>query len=518
MKRPKKSKSIHPTGEVIGSVLAPGMPSEWVDTFGGRLHVTWDPDAAVTPLGQLPYFVAFLKAAGLYEPWVEECPLTYTSPNAPPKRDIVGTLVLSVLSGHRRYAHITAMRGDGVSPVLLGMEAIRSEDAVRRAFQGADTEACAAWQRRHLEWSYGLLLQEPWVLDMDTTVKPVYGHQEGAVVGYNPAKPGRPSHAYHTYFVAALRLVLEVEVQAGNRTASAHSRPGLWALLDRLGRDRWPRLVRGDCAWGQEAPMRECEERRLAYLFKLRQTGSVRRLIRQVYSRRDWEDAGQGWQGVEDRLQLMGWSQARRLIVLRRRIPGDVALVEQTTPAGQGRMVLISREDPVAAYEYAVLVTTVPETIESLAQLYRDRADAENAFDELKNHWGWGGYRTQDLARCQIMARIVAQVYNWWSLFVRLVIPTRHAEALTSRPLLLQGVGRLTRHAGQNTLTITSTHGKHRQVRTILLSLQRLFRALSATAEQLTPLARWSRLLSIMFRAFWGGRVLHPSLRPLESG
>ena len=40
------------------------------------------------------------------------------------------------------------------------------------------------------------LLSEPWILDVDTTVKPLYGHQEGAVVGYNPKKPGRPSHCY----------------------------------------------------------------------------------------------------------------------------------------------------------------------------------------------------------------------------------------------------------------------------------------------------------------------------------
>jgi hypothetical protein len=514
----KRAGTTHPTGEDISTALAVGLPPDWVDTFGGRIQVAWDPEAAVTPLGQLSYFVAFLKTAGLYEPWVEECPLAYTSPNAPPKRDILGTLLLSVLSGHQRYAHVTALRGDGVSPVLLGMGAVRSEDAVRRAFQRVEPAACARWQARHLEWSYGPLLQEPWIMDMDTTVKTLYGHQEAAVVGYNPTKRGRPSHTYHTYFVAGLRLVLDVEVQAGNRTASVYSRPGLWALLDRLGRSRWPRFVRGDCAWGQEDPMRECEERELAYLFKVRQTAKVRQLIAQVYGRREWVDAGQGWEGIEDRLHLMGWSRARRVIVLRRRIQGEMALVNRPEAGGQGTMVFIGREDPVAAYEYAVLVTTLPEAIESLAQLYRDRADAENNFDELKNHWGWGGYMTQDLSRCQIMARVVAQVYNWWSLFVRLAIPTHHAEALTSRPLLLQGVGKLTRHAGQTTVTITSTHGKHLKARKILLSVHRLFHALATTAEQLTALERWRHLLSLIFRAFLGGRLLRSPLELVESG
>ena len=73
-------------------------------------------------------------------------------------------------------------------------------------------------------------------------------------------------------------------------------------------------------------------------------------------------------------------------------------------------------------YEYAVLVTALEEDVLGVAQLYRDRADAENIFDELKNQWGWAGFTTQDHQRCQMMARLVALIYNWWSLFTRLAI------------------------------------------------------------------------------------------------
>jgi hypothetical protein len=69
----------------------------------------------VTPLGQLVFFAQYLKASGLLDPWVEECPLRLRSPNAPPVRDVLGTAVLSILSGHQRYAHINGLRGDGVS-------------------------------------------------------------------------------------------------------------------------------------------------------------------------------------------------------------------------------------------------------------------------------------------------------------------------------------------------------------------------------------------------------------------
>jgi hypothetical protein len=83
-------------------------------------------------------------------------------------------------------------------------------------------------------------------------------------------------------------------------------------------------------------------------------------------------------------------------------------------------------------WEYAALVTSLDDEILTLGQLYRDRADAENVFDELKNQWGWGGFTTQDLSRCRLLAGTVALVYNWWSLFARLADPERHREAITA--------------------------------------------------------------------------------------
>src|SRR6202035_824144 len=144
---------------------------------------------------------------------------------------------------------------------------------------GDEQEREPAWMRRHLDHCLEPLLSERWILDIDTTVKPLYGRQEGAVVGYNPKKPGRPSHCYHTYSMAGTRLVFDVDVCAGDEHASNHAAPALWALLDRKARDCWPTLLRGDKGFGNEKIMREAELRALAYLFKLRLTANVRRAI-----------------------------------------------------------------------------------------------------------------------------------------------------------------------------------------------------------------------------------------------
>lgn len=78
------------------------------------------------------------------------------------------------------------------------------------------------WLDGHLSESVASLLDVPWILDIDTTIKPLSGKQEGAIISYNPHKPGRPSHSDHTYLMAGLRLVLGVEVRAGNEHSAAH--------------------------------------------------------------------------------------------------------------------------------------------------------------------------------------------------------------------------------------------------------------------------------------------------------
>jgi hypothetical protein len=91
-------------------------------------------------------------------------------------------------------------------------------------------------------------------------------------------------------------------------------------------------------------------------------------------------------------------------------------------------------------YEYAALVTSMQDEVRAIAQHYRDRGDSENNFDELKNQWAWAGFTTHDRKRCQMMARITALIYNWWTIFMRLGIPDKHAEAVSSRPLALHGI------------------------------------------------------------------------------
>jgi hypothetical protein len=68
-------KPTHPTGEPPLAIFNPLAEAVAVETYAGKVHIEWDPDAAVTPLGQLPFFIQFLKLGGRFDPWVEGCPL-----------------------------------------------------------------------------------------------------------------------------------------------------------------------------------------------------------------------------------------------------------------------------------------------------------------------------------------------------------------------------------------------------------------------------------------------------------
>jgi hypothetical protein len=142
-----------------------------------------------------------------------------------------------------------------------------------------------------------------------------------------------------------------------------------------------------------------------------------------------------------------------------------------------------------------MLVTDVAYPLESIAQLYRDRADAENAFDELKNQWGLGGFTTQDISRCQTVARACALVYNGWSWYCRAAHPTGRLEAITSRPLLLAAVGKAASHANRTTLYLTPLHGRADVLKRLNANVGAALQHVKAAAEQFKDLDRWGCLL-----------------------
>jgi len=510
----------HPLGEVKEEQLP------WpVDTPGGRYLAEFDEEAPVTREGQLIFFAQFLHTGGRWEQFVGKSPLRYTGNRGSAVVDVLGTAALSILCGHWRYAHMNAVRGDRLNPPLLGMRGTVSEDVVRRALRRLEEAAGVGWLTGELRACVEPVLSQPWILDIDVTIKSIYGRQQGAELGHNPHKPGRPSHAYHSYFMANTRLCLGVEVLGGKQHAARHALAGLWALLDQLPRTHWPAMLRGDCGYGNEVLLQAAEARSMPCLFKLRHTAKVKTLVAQTQrAGGQWQDAGNGWEVMEATLRLSGWSRERRVVLVReapalapvgaqarrRRdhlagsLPGSEQWASSTAPWSGRIAVLVTTLDPIAYPAVA------------LARLYRERADAENIYDELKNQWGWNGFTTRHLGPCRLMANLVALVYNWWHLYVRLYDGAHHREAITSRPALLGGVARLTRHGGQRTVKVSLQHENREILVQAIALVSNTLRRFHAIAQRWAVEQRWELLLTHIFRHWLGGKWL--GSLPAEAG
>lgn len=472
-----------------------------IKTDSGTLHWDFSEHTPITLHGHLPFFAQFMQSGNLFSDWVEDCPLAYSSNNAPKVKDVLGTILLSVLSGHSRYCHSSALYGDEVAPGLLGLSKIVSHDSLSRGLKKMDADRAEEWLHAHLLHKTEPLLQHAYVLDIDATVKTVYGSQEGAEVGYNPHKPGRPSYCYHTYMIGAARLVMDVDVLPGKQTAGCYSHPGLWRILDRLPPRLHPTFVRGDIAYGNEGTMHGCEERGTDFLFKIRKSKLVKQLCLDLSKAgTPWEDAGNGWQATETQLKLSGWSRSRRVVLLRRPKKKPPAIRALPQPGLQNEFEFVE-EEALPHYDWSILVTSLDYDLRTIGQLYRDRGDCENVFDELKNQWGWGGFTTHSLTPTRIMAGIIALVFNWWNIFCRLADPSEHKEAITSRPLLQNVIGCLAKSGGKRLLHL-SMSGKHARETGLIFEKISAFLTTVSTAPQLNPEEKWTCVLKKAFQNF----------------
>jgi hypothetical protein len=88
---------------------AEGRRSVVVDSVAEAVRVEWDSGRPLRHWGNFRSSSTSLKTAGLFEAFVA----------APQTRDVLGTAMLSMLTGHKRHSHIAALRGDGVLPELL---------------------------------------------------------------------------------------------------------------------------------------------------------------------------------------------------------------------------------------------------------------------------------------------------------------------------------------------------------------------------------------------------------------
>lgn len=454
----------------------------------GGLYELKAGDDKLTAYGGLAAWEHFLERTGLVNTLAQFYPLMRTSPNATPVRDILTAFMFNCLVGGTRFAHMRRLQDDRAVAQILGISRGRlcGEDTFRRLCAPLDQQQARDWMARGEQLIYQALPQHS-IADWDSTVNTKYGEQEDTAVGYNPHKPGRRSLHPLVCSIAGTRLCLHMEWGKGNTVSATNWLEAMEKVWRQpLARERI-KLNRGDIGFGQEkiiAWHEEESEARPRYLFKLKLTKNVKRAIQAV----KWPD----WQGsptegmtqvAELDLQLSTWSKPRRVVVSRTLKPLNAGPQEDFWGLA---------EEIVHAYvtDLSVEQASAFQVIE----LYRQRADAENVFDELKNQWGFAGFSSQKAVVGECASRLLLMVYNLWSMFTRVLKDNGvHSEAVTSRYELLLIPGKVVRSGRKNTLLL-SVESRMREF--LSAAYQRLQRWLSQTAPQLVlhpePPPPWS--------------------------
>lgn len=103
-------------------------------------------------------------------------------------------------------------------------------------------------------------------------------------------------------------------------------------------------------------------------------------------------------------------------------------------------------------------------------------------------------------------------MYNWWSWYCRAAKPGARMEAITSRALLLAGVGRAVRHAGQTTLHLTPMHAAVDKLAALITNIRAALGHVRSVAEQLPKANRWKTFVDYVVAKIT--RPLPPWLPP----
>ncbi len=104
-------------------------------------------------------------------------------------------LLFSIIIGLRRISKTETLRYDHALIEMLGLDRFPDAGSLRRFLKRLPTANIREIAQLHdslRAWLFPLPEERHrLILDVDSVVLVVYGHAEGAKVGYNPKKPGR---------------------------------------------------------------------------------------------------------------------------------------------------------------------------------------------------------------------------------------------------------------------------------------------------------------------------------------
>lgn len=313
-------------------------------------------------------------------------------------------LLYPIILGLDRLETASFLRSNGTFQYLTGLPSFPDPQTLRRFLLQAPSRF---WEQMHRVNDRVLqhFIHRPdhrsrLIFDLDSTVVTVFGHQDGAEVGYNPRYRGKRSYNPLLCIEANSSYLWDTELRPGN----AGTWDGSLELLDTCFVNAPPDIreirVRADAGFGFNPVFEILESRPTQYAVVARLTPAFRRLLPGLR----YEPANRDWEITDFQHCPHGWKKARRFVVGRRFIEPEEA---ETTLFAMGR------------YVYRAWVTNLPLTPVGIWHFYDGRAEMEPRIRELREDFALRKIPTAAFAANALFLEIVRLAYNLVTAFQR---------------------------------------------------------------------------------------------------
>lgn len=326
-------------------------------------------------------------------------------------------LVYPIVLGLDRLEAASFLRSNGVFRYLTGLPQFPDPTTLRRYLHQAGPDLREQLRRLNDRLA-ATLLQHPHprsrlILDLDTTVLPVYGRHDAAVRAYNPKRRGARSYEPLVAVESASGLLWTGALRPGGNPGCDEVVPLLdhaWAMAPPSIREL---RVRADHSFYGQASLEWLEAHRAEYAVVARLTRPLRdRLLGLRYSAID-----DRWASATTQYQATTWRDKRRIIAIRKALS---EVDPQPTLFTMGR------------YAYHAYVTNLDLTPERVWRFYNDRARIELIIKELKYDYALGQLPTRRFEANALRFEILRLAYNLVVGFQTLCLPAPWASATLS--------------------------------------------------------------------------------------
>lgn len=295
-------------------------------------------------------------------------------------------LALGVLAGAKRLSHLVILRNDEALRTLFKWSSFPDETTFGRIFRLFSHKNCKELsdveaEARNKVWSkkwFGKI-----TLDMDSTVRGVYGHQQGAQRGYNPKKRGQKSYHPLLCFIAETRECLHNWFRPGTAYSGNGCVEFMKECFARVPKRVWHIDVRADSAFFTGELFDFLESNGSYYLVKVKMRGLVSLLEAQ-----SWRKAKNkpGIETAEFEYKCTGWQKSRKFLAIR-----QIDEIEDTDDNLQ-----LFAGDPKVTFTYFCYCTNKRLTPWAAHKYYGKRATSENWIEWCKNQMASGSILTQE--------------------------------------------------------------------------------------------------------------------------